>query len=281
MAISLVEFAAANLDTAVIGRVLGEAALGLYNRALLLATLPVEKLAGIVSRVALPVLSAVQDDRRKVGSTFLLALAGIGVASGAVSLGLAAAADEVVRVLLGPAWGAAVPVLRVLAWAAPLMVMSHVCGVVCDATAQLRFKLAVQSGALVMLALLIMLWLDHGVLGVAFALVVTELLRLGAYLAGLGRALHCRGRDLARVLAAVAAGAALVQLAVAAVARLGRGQLAAPALLAAEMLAGACALALTLVIALRLLAPTAAGSIARQHLPGVERLMLWAGGPQR
>lgn len=279
--VSFVEFLAANLDTAVIGRLLGDAALGLYNRALLLATLPGEKASGVISRVLFPVLSTVQGDRPKVGATWLLGLVVVGMTAGSISLGMAAAAEEVIGLLLGPAWQAAVPVFQVLAVAAPFMFMSHICGVVCDATALLRFKLKLQTFTLLLLAGLMLALYRQGPVGVAWAIVVAEAVRLTVYLRVLGRELHCRGVDVARALGVVLACTTLVCATVSCAALAGRGRWPLPATLAAETVLGAMALVPGLLLALRSLGPTSAGLLARQHLAGVERLYTWARGVRR
>lgn len=265
-AIGLVEFAAANLDTVVIARLVGEAGLGLYNRALLLATLPVEKVAGVTARVLFPVLSAAQAERDKVAAAFVLGLAANGALAAAFSLGMAAAADEVVGVLLGDAWGGAVPVLRVLALATPLMFMSNVCGVVCDALAWLDAKLRLQAAALVLLVMLMLLWGGQGAIGIAWAIVCTEAARLLVYLAWLGRRLRCGLSELLRMAGAVAACGALVAGAVVLAADAGREHWPAPATLGAELALGTVAGLLGAAIGLRLLGDGPAGRMARQQL---------------
>lgn len=276
--ISFVEFVGTTLDTAVLGRLVGDAALGLYNRASLLAVLPAEKVAGVVSRMLFPVFSAAQQDRATVGAAWLLGLGVVGLAAGVLALGMAAAAEEVIGVLLGPAWLEAVPVFKILALATPFMYMSNVCGVTCDALALLRFKLRLQTSALLLLGLLFALWYRHGFTGIAWAIVVTEVLRLAVYLRVLGRALECRVADVARTLAVVVGGTALVALAVAAAASLLRATGPAGLVLFCETLAGSAALILGLVLAARTMGPTPAGALAGRHIPGAARLLAWAAG---
>ncbi len=283
-AVTLAEFAAANLDTALIGRLLGETVLGLYNRALLLATLPAERLAGSLTRVLFPLVSGVQADARTAGAAGLLGVAAAGMAAAALGPGVAAAAGDVVAVLLGPRWAPAVPLLQLLAWVAPPMFVNHVCGVLCDATAQLGVKLRVQLGALVLFAVAapgLCLGLGLGAAGVAAALLLTEGVRLAAYLAVLSARMHWRAADLARVLGAVAVVAGVVHGGVAAAAAALHG--VAPPLVAlmVEVAAGAVALAVALAVAARLIAPTAAGELARRHVPGAQRWMALVGAAGR
>ena len=60
--VQLLNYAARNLDNVIIGQQLGPAALGQYSRAYALFLLPQQQLNGPLGRVALPVLSRLQDD---------------------------------------------------------------------------------------------------------------------------------------------------------------------------------------------------------------------------
>jgi O-antigen/teichoic acid export membrane protein len=271
--ITFLEFAGANVDSAIVGRLLGEATLGVYNRALVLSYQPVERAAGILSRVLFPLLSAVQGDRRKVGGAFLLGLAVIGVLGAAMSLGLAAAADDVVRLLLGPGWGGAARVIEVLALAVPLLFMSNVAGVVCDALALLRFKVRVQALGLAANGGLMLALSSHGLRGIAAAIVMGESLRFAVYLGFLGGELGCDRRELLRVLAAPLLAGGLAFAACAGAVRVASGMgLGTPAAVGLEVAAGLAALAGAGLAAVRLLDGTSPARLAETSLPGWQRL---------
>jgi len=277
--VSFLEFLSANLDAAVVGRLLGEATLGIYNRALLLTSQPVERAAGVVARVLFPLLSAVQADRGKVGGAFLLGVALIGVFGGAFSLGVSAAADDVVRVILGPRWVEAGPVVQVLALAVPLAFMSQMAGVVCDALALLRFKLRVQGLGLAVIAGLMLALYPAGARGIAWAIVAGEALRLAVFLVFLTRELGCASADVGRVLSAVAVTALLAYGACAGASALAaRWSLGPLAALGLDGLAGLLALALGAFLALRLVEGTAPGRLADASVPGWQRLRLRLAG---
>lgn len=271
--VSFLEFAAASLDAAVIGRLLGEAALGLYGRALTLTYQPIERAAGVLSRVLFPLLSHVQGDRRKVGAVFLLGVSLIGTLGAAVSLGLSAAAEDAVRVVLGPRWLDAAPAVRMLSFAVPLIFMSHVAGVVCDALALLRFKLRLQAGALCLVAALMLSLVRWGVPGVAAAVVAGEAVRLAVYVVVLSGELGLERRELLRVLCGVVATGLLSWVgcasAAAAARHLGLDPLPS---LGLECLAGAFALAAGILLQLRLLEGTGPARFAEAAVPGWRKL---------
>lgn len=216
--VGLLEFLSANLPGAAIGRLLGAPALGVFSRAWLLTNLPVEKASNVLLRVLFPLLSQMQGDRSRMGALFLLSLSAVGLLGAAVTLSIAAVAQPLVAVLLGRQWGAVVPVVEVLSLSVPFIFMSALAGTVCDANALLALKFRIQLTTLLLIAALMLAWRQHGLVGVAWALVAGEVVRLLAYGLLLGRALGCRLGELLRVLAstvltgafAYAAGSALL-----------------------------------------------------------------------
>ncbi|MCX5673337.1 MAG: oligosaccharide flippase family protein, partial [Planctomycetota bacterium] len=280
-AVGFLEFLSANVDAALVGRFLGGTTLGLYNRAAMLTHQPVVHAGGVMVRVLFPLLSTVQQDLRKTGGVLLLGMSIIGVLGGAVSFGVSAAAGDVVRVLLGPTWSDAAPVVQVLALSTPLLLMAQVCSVVCDALALLRFKLVTQCLHLAVLSALIFALYHNGLRGIAWAIVGAEVLRFGLYLAFLMRRLDCGRADVGRVLAGVGLTAGLAygacSLATAGSARWAFGPAAAIGL---AILAGLVALGLGAVASLRLLAGTEPARFADASVPGWHRLRIRLGlGP--
>jgi PST family polysaccharide transporter len=113
-ATQLLGYLSRNVDTLVIGRVIGDVAVGVYSRAFQLLMLPLSQINAPATTVAMPVLSRSQDDpadfrRLVVRSQGIL----LTVVLAAISL-LFTAAPLVVEVFLGPQWEDVVPILRVL-----------------------------------------------------------------------------------------------------------------------------------------------------------------------
>jgi lipopolysaccharide exporter len=268
-AISFSEFVSANLATVLIGRLLGEQALGLYNRAQVLAYQPVEKAAGIITRVLFPVVAALQRDPAKVGQIYILGFGFIGVWAGAVSLSLYAAAPDVVALLLGPQWSDAVPVVRLLSLAVPAIFISNISGVLCDAMDFLQFKLRLQLAGMTVILALMLILSPLGVAGIVGGLVIGEWIRVLVYFSYLAKRLKYRHRDCLRSVAAVAGGSlfawCLVCLALGAA---HDGDLALAWRLVLVILSGLVGLAGGLILLWGLLDPAPAGQLAREHVPG-------------
>lgn len=243
-AISFLEFITGSLDTLLIGRLLGAAALGIYSRGWQLIGLPVYMLTTSVSKVVFPSFSQLQSDRARLKTVYLGSITLIATLVLPICAGAAVAAPEIVRVMLGPNWTATIPILRVVCAAFGLSMVTMFAGVVCDATATLTPKLWLNLGYAVLLTGLFFGLSRFGLLGVAGAVVAGEVIRTVLYLLLMRRVLGVRtaevlGSYVPGLLAgvAVAAGIAAVRL------LLPPGTVPASVLLLLEMLTGALLLA--------------------------------------
>lgn len=194
--IGFLEFVGSNLDTMSVGRLLGAAILGFYSRALNLANLPMQYLSTSLTRVLLPSLAAIQDDGERLRDVYLAALTLFGAVALPIAAGMSAASRELVAVLLGPRWGATVPLLALLAVAAPFTVLTHFGEVVCEARAVLRLKLYIRIAQVTGFAALVFLLRSHGAMGLAGAFVISELGMHVAYLFVMRRELSLSASDL-------------------------------------------------------------------------------------
>jgi lipopolysaccharide exporter len=199
--IGFLEFLWANVESLLVGRLAGAAALGVMNRAQMLANLPVEQAMGAVFKVLFPALSSMQADRARMADGVLVMLLATGAISVVLSAALAGAAPDVVALLLGPRWGEAVPLLATLALGVPAMFLYAACGTTLDSLAALRAKLLLQSGLLPVKLVLVLLAWRWQLQGVAWAMVIAEYLRLVLGLGLLARLLPLSRAALARLLA--------------------------------------------------------------------------------
>ncbi|WP_208109437.1 lipopolysaccharide biosynthesis protein [Microbacterium sp. BK668] len=110
----LLAYASRNVDSIVIGARFGAGPLGIYNRAFQLMMLPLLQLNAPSTRVALPVLSRLQDDRARYAQFITFGQSALLTVLGAALALLGAQAESVVRIMLGPQWLEAVPVFRIL-----------------------------------------------------------------------------------------------------------------------------------------------------------------------
>ena len=176
--LGFLEFLSANVETLYIGRTFGKIELGLFNRATMLTNLPVELGVGAVNKVLFPALAGMQDDRQRMADGFQMLLLGIGLFSTAMACGIAAAAADVVALLLGPQWSVIAPIVAIVALAVPPMFMFVACGITLDSLAELGPKLRLQWLILALKLALVLGFARWGLSGLACAVVLSETVRL-------------------------------------------------------------------------------------------------------
>lgn len=243
--IGFTEFISASLDALLLGKLLGAATAGLYNRASLLANLPVQQPAAILSKVLFPVMSSIGNHREKQAMGLQLGVLLVGTYALAVSAGIYFAAGDIVRVLLGETWLPAVPLLQMLTLAVGPNYISHIAGVTLDSLNLLRMKLLIQLCMLVLVAGLLALAVPTGdAVNYAAAMVVMEWVRVCTMAVKLGRQLRMPAWQGLLIALCIAIATASTALCVHAATLLLAPELNGAMRLAAEIAAGAAGLGL-------------------------------------
>jgi PST family polysaccharide transporter len=143
-------------DYLVVGKVLGASQLGYYERAYLLMDLSNNLLTNTLSTVLFSAFSRLQDDRAALGRAYLRCSATLALIFCPASVAAAILAPEVIAVLLGDQWDAAVLPFRILAlgmffrtgFKIASMLINSVGAVYRNAAAQVAYATAVIGGAL-------------------------------------------------------------------------------------------------------------------------------------
>ncbi len=195
---NVINYWARNGDNLLIGRFVGAAELGLYNRAYMLMLMPVTQVTGVLGRVLLPVFSAMQEDLPRLRLAVLRVSRASGVLFFPLVLGLAATAHNFVLVAFGPHWRGAIPLVTILAIAAAPQIVAAMAGLLSQAVGQTR--LLSTWGNLSSLSVIgaMLIGLPWGAEGVAIALAARGYLLLPLTLApsrlatGLGTAAFVR-----------------------------------------------------------------------------------------
>jgi teichuronic acid exporter len=112
---SIMEVLYTNGFSLLIGKLHGVRALGFYNQASATQLLPSSALSTIVSRVALPLLASNQDKPDAMRNSLRLAIRSVMLINIPAMAGLVVLSDLVVKVLFGPRWLPAAPILSILA----------------------------------------------------------------------------------------------------------------------------------------------------------------------
>lgn len=105
-----------NLDSVLIGRTLGAAILGLYDKAYSLLVMPITNIRAPVNAVAVPTLARLQGEPERYRRYYCKIVALIGFLSMPLMALCFASADALVIALLGKDWAGAADFIRILAF---------------------------------------------------------------------------------------------------------------------------------------------------------------------
>lgn len=165
-----------NVDYLIVGRLMGPSALGVYALAYKLVTMPMFKVSHVALRVAFPAFSRQQHDDEALRRQYLKLVSTLALIAFPLLAGLAVLAPEVIRLVFGPAWEAAVVPTQLLCVVGALKAL--VCSVgtlyCCKGRADLEFKLNVFEA--VKLPVLLVLGVPWGLPGVAAGYIASYLI---------------------------------------------------------------------------------------------------------
>lgn len=111
---SLINYFSRNLDNMLIGRFMGSAQLGYYDKAYKLTGYPLSAFSSVIGSIIQPYMAEHQDEPDAIFKCFmkiekLLSLVGVGVA-----VMFFCASSEIIQVFYGPGWESAIPVFSAL-----------------------------------------------------------------------------------------------------------------------------------------------------------------------
>lgn len=166
----IVIFLAGQIDSALIGRVLGMEALGYYVLAYSLADLPAVYISRVISQVMFPAYSKLQNDLPRLRETYLKVLKMIAIISIPAAAGMAILAPEIVGVLYGEKWMPMVPALQVLCIFGAIKSIASTTGPVFNAVGKPKIVFYLVSFKLILIgALIYPLTVNYGIVGTALA----------------------------------------------------------------------------------------------------------------
>ncbi|MBW6524365.1 lipopolysaccharide biosynthesis protein [Sphingomonas sp. RHCKR47] len=159
-------------DVFIAGRTLSPHLLGIYTTSLFLAQIFVSKFVPPLNEVAFSAYARIQHDRDARATAFLKAAQLVMLAALPFYVGLATTAEPLVHAVLGEKWGEVVPVVRLLAFAMPVMTLQVLYSPACDAVG--RPDVGVVNGAIGagLLTLAFLIGVRGGVTGLATAWIV-------------------------------------------------------------------------------------------------------------
>jgi PST family polysaccharide transporter len=228
-----------NADFAVVGRVLGKAVLGGYTFGWTIATIPVDRVSQLVSRVMPSVLAAVRDDPAALRRYFLSVSEALAFVALPLSVGLALTADHFVLVVLGERWRLAIAPLALLGVYAGYRSLATLLSPILVATGHARRNMQFTIVAALVLPVLFYLGTRWGAAGVAGAWIVGFPLVSAPVYRLVFRTLHVSGGTYLRALWPGLSSSLVMAIAVVALRLLLPASVSLPPRLAAEVAVGA------------------------------------------
>jgi PST family polysaccharide transporter len=172
-------WAQTNVDSVVIGRLLGRGPLGVYSMAMTLASLPLDKITVLLNQVSPPFLAAAQSDRRAVRHLILVLTGVLAIVVFPIAAGIALVAEESVLLILGLKWVDVVRPLQLLAIWAMFRSLAAILPPVVLITGGTRFFMYVSLVETALMSLAFYVGSGFGITGVAAAwLLVYPIMRV-------------------------------------------------------------------------------------------------------
>lgn len=263
----LVNYFGRNLDNILIGRYLGPGSLALYTMAYRAHLLPTHVLSRAVNKVAFPSFSRFQDDRPRVRTYFLFATRAMALVAFPGMALLIVTAPDLVRLVLGPEWMAAVVPMQILAFTAARQSVQTVAGPVFMGCGRADWEFRVTLAMLAARAAGFAIGLRWGIVGVATGYAVADLLFHPIVIRLVGRLVDLDLRSYLRELVPATWGALALVLAWKAT-EFGL----APVIPRVPLVAAASAVAgLAYLAVVHLVSPGALGTLSRTALEGMWR----------
>jgi len=113
-------------DALIIGKLLGKEILGFYSVGMHLASLPMQKLAGMLNEIGFSAFTRLQGDAEALREHFIKAVRLMSLLAFPVFLGISSVAPEIVGIFLGDKWVEAVLPIQLLSLVVPLRLLSTV-----------------------------------------------------------------------------------------------------------------------------------------------------------
>lgn len=165
-------------DTIAVGRLMNTAALGQYNLAYTVGTLPIEA-SDVVNQVAFPVYVKIAHEKRRLLRAFVKTTAFLLAGTGALCLFIYLFTYPIVLIFLGKQWLATIPVIK-------LLVIYGVLRAVFGSASSLFLSLEKQNyvtfmtlfRVLGLLVTIVPLVLMYGLIGAAYSVIISVLIEI-------------------------------------------------------------------------------------------------------
>ncbi len=195
----MLNYIGTNMDKLILGRLIGDAGLGLYTVAYQLMIRPFSVLNPIFTRVGLPLFSSIKNDDPRLISGYLQTLRMVALVSFPVYLSISIAAPGIIILVMGEKWAASAPILSVLSVLGMFFSIGNPIGNLILAKGKPQWAFYCNIASLLVYALAFAIGAQFGVMGVAWAFLLASVVVLYPLefflrykLVGMGIVQYCR-----------------------------------------------------------------------------------------
>ncbi len=156
-----VNYFSRNLDKLIIGHWISITALGYYDKSYRLMQMPQNNLGSILNTVLQPNFSQYQDDKVTMSDKYLRVVSSIAAISFPLGITLCLCGPELIILLYGAKWEAAIPCFQILALSIPLTMINSTTGAIyraSNATKYLFYVGVVNSGLMIIAFIIASYW---------------------------------------------------------------------------------------------------------------------------
>ena len=142
-AFSFCNYFSRNLDKLIIGKSFSMTQLGYYDKSYHMMMLPLQNVTFVIEPVLHPILSTLQDNKHELGIKNQKLAVVISNISFPVGLILYFCGGEIIRIVYGGQWDAAIPVFKILALSLPIQMILSTSGAIYQAAGQTKHMFVV------------------------------------------------------------------------------------------------------------------------------------------
>ncbi|MBL9147434.1 MAG: lipopolysaccharide biosynthesis protein [Phycisphaerae bacterium] len=168
----VLNYAQVNADVVILGRWTGPGPVGEYSRALGLLMLPLSQVLGPFTRVAVPLLSRLQDQPERFARAYYRMVALVAILTTPIIAILMLGARDIIAIVLGPNFaeaGSLFQILAIAAWGMPIAATATWVAIASGHTKRLLARNAIKTALYIVGFLIAVHW---GAVGIAWAYVI-------------------------------------------------------------------------------------------------------------
>lgn len=136
---NFVNYFSRNLDNILIGKYIGNSALGYYDKAYRLMLYPIGILTSTISSAIHPILAKYQDDYDIIFSSYMKIIKILSIVGFPLSVYLYFSSYEIINILYGPNWNETVPIFKILSLSVFLQLILSSSGSIFQSTGKTNY----------------------------------------------------------------------------------------------------------------------------------------------